>query len=339
MADSIVASYDVTPAEFQDKLIEFVKMREPVMAWGPTGVGKSDSAMAVAKELGYEYIDVRALLFDPVDLHGLPYRDANNKMRWAEPGFLPDRKSKGKFLINLEELPAAPGPVQTALYQLVLDRKMGEYELPEGAAVMACGNRQSDGGTFHKMSPALATRFICHYDVKPDIKAWTIWAGNHGIAPEVVFFLQWQDHLLHNYDRQSQEHAFPTPRGWEKVSRFFEQHRSQDLENDRSTYRGMVGAGAAVEFTAFLRIWRELPHPRTIFNDPENAPIPKQASTLLALCGSMCRMVDDITIEAMCKFSQRLTPEIGEFMVGQAIKRHPDLQHTIAYTTWAALSA
>ena len=66
--------------------------------------------------------------------------------RWAPPSFLPPSDDTGRWLINLEELPSAVPMVQAALYQLVLDRKCGEYEPPEGASLIACGNRQSDRG-------------------------------------------------------------------------------------------------------------------------------------------------------------------------------------------------
>ena len=75
-----------------------------------------------------------------MDLRGIPWRDGTDRTRWAPPAFLPPSDDPGRWLINLEELPSAVPMVQAALYQLVLDRKVGEYELPEGASLIACGN-------------------------------------------------------------------------------------------------------------------------------------------------------------------------------------------------------
>ena len=97
---------------------------------------KSDIAQQVATAAGREYVDVRALLLDPVDLRGIPWRDGADRTRWAPPSFLPPSDDPGRWLINLEELPSAVPMVQAALYQLVLDRKCGEYELPEGASLI-----------------------------------------------------------------------------------------------------------------------------------------------------------------------------------------------------------
>ena len=98
-----------------------------------------DADAGAPGEALFETVDVRALLLDPVDLRGIPWRDGADRTRWAPPAFLPPSDDPGRWLINLEELPSAVPMVQAALYQLVLDRKVGEYELPEGASLIACG--------------------------------------------------------------------------------------------------------------------------------------------------------------------------------------------------------
>ena len=108
-------------------------------------------AQQVAADGGREYVDVRALLLDPVDLRGIPWRDAADRTRWAPPVFLPPTDDTGLWLINLEELPSCVPMVQATLYQLALERKVGEYELPEGASLIACGNREGDRGVVHRM--------------------------------------------------------------------------------------------------------------------------------------------------------------------------------------------
>ena len=101
-------------------------------------------------------------------------------------------------------------------------------------------------------------------------------------------------------------------------------------------YRGTVGEAAAVEFSAFLQVWHELPHPRTVIDDPEGAVVPGNASALIALCGSLYRMADDINLGAIVTYATRLRREVGEFLVGSCIRREPALQHTQAFIQWAA---
>ena len=158
--DTISADYTLRPSELAATLALLVEARQPTLVWGPPGTAKSMIAQQVAADAGRQYVDVRALLLDPVDLRGIPWRDSADRTRWAPPAFLPPTDDPGRWLINLEELPSAVPMVQAALYQLVLDRKVGEYELPEGASLIACGNRESDRGVVHRLPTPLASRFV-----------------------------------------------------------------------------------------------------------------------------------------------------------------------------------
>ena len=168
-----------------------VESRKPTIVWGPPGAVKSQIAQQVAAATNRRYIDVRALLLDPVDLRSIPCRDSTDRTRWAPPAFL-----------------------RAALYQLVLDRKVGEYEMPEGASLIACGNRETDRGVVHRMPTPLASRFV-HLEIRVDADDWLNWGAANGIAPEVLFFITYEPDLLHRFDPQSRERAFPCPRTWE----------------------------------------------------------------------------------------------------------------------------
>ncbi|MXY41548.1 MAG: MoxR family ATPase [Rhodospirillaceae bacterium] len=323
------------PSELVATLALLVEARQPVLVTGAPGCAKSALARQVAAEAVRQYLDVRALLLDPVDLHGIPWRDADGRTRWAPPAFLPPSDDPGRWLINLEELPSAVPMVQAALYQLVLDRKVGEYELPEGASLIACGNRENDRGVVHRMPTPLASRFV-HLEIRVDAEDWLAWGAEHGIAPEVLFFVSMRPELLHVFDPQSNEKAFCCPRTWEMVSNVVNRRASLDASVERALFRGTVGEAAAVEFSAFLKVWRELPHPRAVLDDPANAVVPENASALIALCGSLYRMADDITLDAIVTYAKRLRREVGEFLVGSCIRRDPDLQRSPAFIRWAA---
>ena len=224
--DTISADYTLRPSELAATLKILVEARQPVMVWGGPGIGKSEVAQQVAAEGGRAYYDVRALLLDPVDLRGIPWRDDDNRTRWAPPDFLPPTDSTDLYLVNLEELPSGVPMVQAALFQLVRDRKCGEYELPEGASLMACGNREGDRGITHRMPTPLASRFV-HLEIKVDPSDWCEWGAANGIAPETLFFIQLRPELLNVFDPQSREAAFACPRAearldveWSDLARF-----------------------------------------------------------------------------------------------------------------------
>lgn len=329
------ADYTLRPSELAATLALLVEARQPCIVWGPPGAAKSQIAQQVARDTGRRYADVRALLLDPVDLRGIPWRDGDDRTRWAPPAFLPPSDDTGRWLINLEELPSAVPMVQAALYQLVLDRKVGEYELPEGASLIACGNREGDRGVVHRMPTPLASRFV-HLEIRVDAADWCAWGASAGIAPEVLFFIQLCPERLHDFDPQSKERAFACPRTWEFASRIVNRRQGLDPAVERALLRGAVGESAAVQFSAFLRVWRELPHPRAVLDDPENAPVPDNASALIALCGSLYRLANDVNLDAIVTYAGRLRRELGEFLVGSCVRRDRALRHTPAYIRWAA---
>ena len=332
---AIAADYTLRPSELASTLSLLVEAHQPCIVWGPPGCAKSQIAQQVAADTAHEYVDVRALLLDPVDLRGIPWRDAADRTRWAPPAFLPPTNDTGRWLINLEELPSAVPMVQAALYQLVLDRKCGEYTLPEGAALIACGNRETDRGVVHRMPTPLASRFV-HLEVRVDADDWCKWGAANGIAPEVLFFMAFEPKLLHHFDPRSKEKAFPCPRTWEFASNIVKRRNGLSPEVERALFRGTIGEAAAVAFAAFLKMWRELPHPRAIITDPANAEIPQNQSALYALCGSLYRLASDVNFDAIVTYAARLRRELGEFLVGSCVLNLPHLQRSPGFIRWAA---
>ena len=272
--DTISADYTLRPSELADTLALLVEARQPAVVWGPPGSAKSDIAQQVAAATGREYVDVRALLLDPVDLRGIPWRDGADRTRWAPPSFLPPSDDPGRWLINLEELPSALPMVQAALYQLVLDRKCGEYELPEDASLIACGNRQSDRGVTHRMPTPLASRFV-HLEIRVDAADWCAWAAVNGIAAEVIFFVQLRPELLHQFNPQSQEVAFACPRTWSFISNILQHRNGLDAASERALFRGTVGeAGGGRVRRLPQGLARTAPSPGRSSTIPRTPPFP-----------------------------------------------------------------
>lgn len=202
------------PSHIARALTTLLPTRQPVFLWGPPGVGKSQIVAQTAAGLGLDLIDIRAVLLDPVDLRGLPQIDADGRTHWRAPAFLP---AGGQGVLFLDELNAAPPLVQAACYQLILDRALGEYQLPDGWTVLAAGNRDQDRAVTHRMPSALANRFV-HLEIEAHLEDWVAWATCCGIRPEVISFLRFRPSLLHDFDPAVASRAFPTPRSWQFVS-------------------------------------------------------------------------------------------------------------------------
>ena len=110
-----------------------------VMLWGPPGIGKSQGVREIAGSIQAKtgkkvsITDVRLLLFNPVDLRGIPTANADKTLSvWLKPQiFQMDESEDVINILFLDEITAAPQSVQAAAYQITLDRVIGEHKLPE----------------------------------------------------------------------------------------------------------------------------------------------------------------------------------------------------------------
>jgi MoxR-like ATPase len=304
-----------------------VAARQPVFVWGGPGIGKSAVVRQLSARLGVTLQDVRALLLDPVDLRGLPFLGTDGKSKWATPEFLPQN---GSGILFLDELNSATAMVQASCYQLVLDRKLGEYTLPKDWAIVAAGNRDSDRAVTTRMPTPLRNRFV-HLEFEVDAQEWSEWAIQAGIRPEVIAFLRFRPEVLSAFDRDA--NAFPSPRSWEFVSRILESTPDKSVEHE--LFAGTVGTGAATEFSAFLRMFRELPNIDAILLNPLQEPVPDNAAAQYAVASTLARCASDINFDRICLYLDRMPTEFRVLCVRDASLREPGIRHTPSFTKWA----
>ena len=229
----------------------------PVMLWGPPGVGKSRIVAQVAGANGVPLIDIRLSQMEPTDLRGIPFRNGS-RVEWSVPALLPDASRHGRRgILFLDEITSAPPPVTAAAYQLILDRRLGEYVLPEGWTLAAAGNRYGDRGVTYVMPAPLANRFV-HYEIEPHVDDWVAWAHGAEIDERIIAFLRFRPDLLFEFDPARNAAAFPTPRSWEYAHRALARFAG-DPDLLLPALQACVGQGAAVELNAFIEHMAELP--------------------------------------------------------------------------------
>ncbi len=304
----------------------------PMFLWGPPGIGKSQIVAQVAANLKLPLIDIRAVLLDPVDLRGVPSVE-NGATRWNPPIFLP---TEGEGVLFLDELSQAPESVQSSLLQLVLDRKLGEYRMPDGWRILAAGNRVTDGTFSRKISKALGSRFATHLELAVDLDEWCAWAVNNNVPTEIISFLRLRPDLLHHFDPKAQGNSFPCPRVWANVGQFM---GKLPQEAELPFFAGALGFGPAAEFTSYLQIYRDLPDVDTIMLSPDTADVPREPSVLYALCGAMSRRVTTGNAAPAFRYMKRLPTEFQVVWLRDALQAEPLLATTGEFSDWAARNA
>lgn len=242
-------------AELLSETLTAPEWAVPLMIWGAPGIGKSDLVREAAAVQGYPLIDLRLSQLEPTDLRGIPLHD-NGKVRWIPPDELPDEARDGAHgVLFLDEINAAPPPVAAAAYQLILDRRLGAYRLPEGWSIVAAGNRLDDRGITYVMPAPLANRFM-HVELQADVDAWLAWAAQQGIDPVLRDFMAEQPHWLARFLPEPEVKAFPSPRSWVFADRVIKRRgRSGPSGLDETTLihvAACVGREAAAALAEFV---------------------------------------------------------------------------------------
>ncbi len=235
-------------AKFLEKVITS-SLQKSIMIWGAPGIGKSSIVSSVANKLNLEFIDLRLSQLAPTDLRGLPVPqpetpDRKGMVKWYRPEFLPN---DGKGILFLDEINMAPPAMQGVAQQLILDRKIGNYKVPNGWFLFAAGNRKEDKASVFDMPAPISNRFL-HLFVETNFDCFKAYSFEKNISEEVISFLSFRPNLLHKFS--DHEMAWPSPRTWELAS---------DLYKINLPIQSAVGESVALEFESYLEVYGKIP--------------------------------------------------------------------------------
>ena len=280
----------VTSAQARKSLLTAFKAKRPLMLWGPPGIGKSELVEGITRDLGGIMYDCRLGQMEPTDIRGIPfYNKENGKMDWAPPVDLPDAETAAQYpivVLFLDEMNSAPASVQAAAYQLILNRRIGKYVLPDNVVMVAAGNRESDKGVTFRMPTPLANRFI-HQEMRVDFNSWQEWAVQNNIHKDVVGYISFAKQDLYDFDAKSSSRAFATPRSWTFVSELLKDE-GVDEDTAMNLIAGTVGEGLAVKFMAHRKVAGRMPDPVDILKGKVKDLNVKEVSAMYSLVISMC---------------------------------------------------
>lgn len=338
------------PSQVAEALNLLIDLRRPVFIWGAPGVGKSEVVAQVAAARGMMMRDVRLGLCDPTDIKGFPVPDlAQQLMRWLPANFLPPMMiektvttGRGKTaktttelvpndttgILFLDEMNQAPPMVQTASYSLVLDRRIGDYVLPEGWVIVAAGNREGDRGNVQRQPTPLSLRFT-HIDMEVCPKEWSEWATNKKVHYKTVAFLRLRPELLHDFD--ATKRSSPNPRGWVTASEYTDMPPSTRM----NLIGGTVGESSTTEYLNFLDVYGQVPSIDEVRMNPDKTPIPEKMNARFAISSALSAHATPENFDSFMQYMGRFDTEWLVSFTRDAMVRNPNVTKTKAFQNFA----
>ncbi|MDA3908462.1 MAG: MoxR family ATPase, partial [Sulfurimonas sp.] len=319
-------------SKLTDTLTALIDQKVPSFLWGAPGIGKSSIVKQIAQSAEIEFIDLRLALMDPTDLKGIPFYDKESHTAlWAPPAFLP---KSGKGILFLDELNTAAPSVQASAYQLILDRRVGEYVLPDGWAIVAAGNRESDRGVTYRMPSPLANRFV-HFEMEVDIDDWKFWAYKKEIDERIISYISYKQEHLFTFDAKSDVKSFATPRSWEYVNSILKSSISKDLLLD--TISGAVGREVAVGFLSFTKVMNKLPDIKKILasGDGEYSDeVDVLYALSIGLVSALLRDNNDENLDNLLRYTLGLKSEFAVMCVQDLQRNGVKMEHSDVFKEW-----
>lgn len=330
----------------------------PLLAGSP-GVGKSALAQSIADEYNLLLIDYRLGQCDPTDLMGFP-QVKNGKAAYAPMEVfpmagdeLPLKKAavldaEGNvvtpevrydgWLLFLDELTSAPRAVQAAAYKLVLDRMVGNHKLHEQVAIMAAGNKETDGAIVTPMGTAMQSRLV-HLELDVDHKEWVDWAVGAGVDFRITSFINYKPDNLYRFDPNHNDKTFACPRTWGFVDALVSQWPAEIPASKRAVLDGTISAGMAHEFMAFCKIFDSLVTVPQIVANPTGIAVPDEPSQNFALAGSIANHADKDNIDELMVFVSRMNMEFQIICLQDLMKRDRTMLQNPNIKAWLAKNA
>jgi hypothetical protein len=316
--------------QIKDALHAAHKANLSVFLKGSPGTAKTALVRQFADEAGMELVPIHAPLTDLLDIKGVI------STKGDEARFLPlsmwPKVTDDPVVVLIDELPQCVPAIQNAFSQLLIDKKMGDIELPRGSLVIATGNRKEDKAATHNVPSHVVNR-VLHIEVDRSNEDFFSWALANSIEPEIVAFGHFKPECVYNFDPKDSQNPYATYRSWEFVSEILKAKPPRELIAE--LVAGVVGKGVAAEFLAYRRMYRDLPDPKEILAAPTVAAVPTDSGTLYAISTALASIIDKDNAANYFTYIDRLPTEFGVMSVKSARSTFPAIVKTKSFGAWA----
>lgn len=312
-----------------------IKAGLPVLITGAPGVGKSDIVKQATDAAGADMILSHPAVADPTDAKGLPWigKDGDSATFLPFGELAAALRADKPTVWFLDDLGQASAAVQASYMQLLLARRVNGHVLPDHVTFVAATNRRTDRAGVGGILEPVKSRFAAIVTLEAHVDDWSAWALHAGLQPELVAFLRFKPELLCDFKPSADLTNCPLPRTWAHLSKLYALGMPREIQS--VAFAGAVGEGAAGEFSAFLRLWNELPNMDAILLDPAKAVIPKKPDMLYAVVTALAMKANQQTFGRIGIYAERLVQasrgEFAALLVMDSIRRDATCAQTQAF--------
>ena len=300
---------------------------------GGAGLGKTSNVQQIVEENEWMLYILSLSQFDAAELGGvicLVDGKAERVMpHWLRKLWEMSEKCEVVVLF-LDELPQAPVSNQNVAAQIVNERRIGEFKLPDNCAIVAAGNRTSDRAGTNTMPSHLKDRLM-FLEIEADLEDTIAYFMAHKVHEDVTGFLRARPEFLHKFDRDA--NASPSPRSWDRVATIL--GWGLDAVCEAEAISGQVGRAACADFMGYRKLKATMPDLDKIISNPDSAEIPSDAMVLYALAAGLSHKMNKANAGNIIKYLKRLdAQEFAAFTVKDAVNRDQTLKQSEAVRQW-----
>jgi len=322
----------LTPREYFDVLVTFIRNGMSLMVKGSPGQGKTQICRQAAAHVNAVFIPIFLPVKDPSDLNGFPafFEDKETGVRRAD--FQPygdlakildaAKEPKRPYVVFADDIGNAAKLLQASWMQFVCEREMNGHKIPDNVVFISATNKRSDKTGVTSIIESLKNKHHAIVELVTALDDWCAWAVPAGVEPRIKSFVRFQPKVLRAFAPTPDITTTPTPRGIEHCSDIYKTGINGHLRG--KLFAAAIGVEYAVQMEGFLKFFTDIPNPDSVITDPDNAEIPDEPGFLYALCCALAERATEDTIDAIITYANRLQDEFSVALVLDSIRRDKD---------------
>lgn len=235
---------------------------------GLQGIGKTDLVKEYAQENGYAFEEITCSLLQEGDL-AMPYLDGSKNLQYSVNSLIEGlvSNSNGRMgILFLDEINRASEKVQSELMNLVLQRRIVGYVLPDNICVVCAMNPNSSMKGYENtdysvsFSDAAILGRIVTLDMQPNLGEWLQYGLRTREDGESIIHKSVREFLTQNpalfTTKESEGKLNNTPRGWQRASDVVYQYSKLGYTNDTLLLNILQGTLEETSASRFLRFFK-----------------------------------------------------------------------------------